>query len=246
MEMLSLDPILNLFFGLALTFGSFSLLASSITEAIASALGWRAATLEQGLKALLNDPNLEGYAKDVLAHAAVNPLSPGLVGDALAAKRPTYIEPSLFAAALTDVLHINANLQQTGETLKTAVGRVTNPQLKEFLTGLEVRAQGNVDQFRAGLAGWFDSAMDRLSGTYKRKVQFWNFMIAALLSAVMNVDALHIAQQLWVQPGLTGSLSATVENPDYPKLYAAWSQSFPFGWQLAPAMPETGIDRAYV
>jgi hypothetical protein len=244
--MLSLDPILNLFVGLALTFGSFSLLASSITEAVASAMGWRAATLEQGLKALLNDPKLEGYAKDVLAHAAVNPLSPGLVGDALATKRPTYIEPSLFAAALTDVLHINTNLQQTGETLKTAIGQVTNPQLKQFLSGLEARAQGNVDEFRAGLAGWFDSAMDRLSGTYKRKVQFWNFAIAAAMAVVMNVDALHIAHQLWVQPGLTGFLSQTVQNPDYPKLYAVWSQSFPFGWQLAPAMPQTGIDQSYI
>ena len=35
--MLSLDPILNLFIGLALTFGSFSLLTGTIVEALASA-----------------------------------------------------------------------------------------------------------------------------------------------------------------------------------------------------------------
>ncbi|MFC7477007.1 hypothetical protein ACFQS7_21755 [Dankookia sp. GCM10030260] len=205
--MLSLDPILNLFIGLALTFGSFSLLTGAMVEAFASALGWRAATLEAGLRQMLNDPKLQGLAKDVLAHAAVNPLSPGAPGGTLDAKRPTYIEPAQFAAALTDVLSLPGQVDQTTASLQAALARVENPQLRQFLDGLLARAKGDVDQFRSGLAAWFDSAMDRLSGGYKRKVQAWNFCLALALAGAMNVDALTIARQLWVQPGLSGSIA---------------------------------------
>jgi hypothetical protein len=208
--MLSLDPILNLFIGLALTFGSFSLLTGAMVEALASAFNWRAATLEAGLRQLLNDPKLQGLAKDVLAHAAVNPLSPGAPGDQLAAKRPAYIEPAQFAAALTDVLTLPDKVDQTTKSLQAALADLQDPQLKQFLSGLLARAKGDVEQFRSGIAAWFDSAMDRVSGGYKRKVQAWNFCLALTLAGAMNIDALTIARQLWVQPGLSGSIADSV------------------------------------
>jgi hypothetical protein len=210
--MLSLDPILNLFIGLALTFGSFSLLTGAMVEALASALGWRAATLDAGLRLMLNDPKLQGLAKDVLAHAAVNPLSPGAPNNKLAAKRPAYIEPAQFAAALTDVLNLPDRVEQTTASLQAALADVKDPQLRQFLGGLLARAKGDVEQFRSGLAAWFDSAMDRVSGGYKRKVQAWNFCLALALAGAMNVDALTIARQLWVQPGLSGSIAEQVRK----------------------------------
>jgi len=210
--MLSLDPILNLFIGLALTFGSFSLLTGAMVEAVASLLGLRSATLDAGLRKMLNDPTLTGLAKDVLAHAAVNPLSPGAPDNKLDSKRPAYIEPAHFAAALTDVLKLPDKVQQTTAAMDAALAGVTDEQLKQFLGGLLARAKGDAEQFRSGVAAWFDSAMDRVSGGYKRKVQLMNFVLALALAGTMNVDALTIAQQLWVQPGLSGSIAEQVRN----------------------------------
>lgn len=255
----SLDPVLNLFLGLALTFGSFSLLTGAMVEALASALGWRAATLEAGLRKMLNDPKLTGLAKQVLAHAAVNPLSPGAPAGKLDAKRPAYIEPTQFAAALTDVLDLPDKADRTVASLQATLAKLENPQLEQFLGGLLARAKGDMDQFRAGLAAWFDSAMDRVSGSYKRKVQAWNFCLALGLAGMMNVDALTIARQLWVQPGLSNSIAeqlrqafpppvakpaedgasgaaaaspakASAEQVPYDSLYDLWSKSLPFGW----------------
>lgn len=253
--MLALDPVLNLFIGLALTFGSFSLLTGAMVEALASALGWRAATLEAGLRKMLNDPKLTGLAKQVLAHAAVNPLSPGAPDGKLDAKRPAYIEPTQFAAALTDVLDLPDKADRTVASLQATLAKLENPQLEQFLGGLLARAKGDMDQFRSGLAAWFDSAMDRVSGSYKRKVQAWNFCLALALAGTMNVDALTIARQLWVQPGLSGSIAeqvrknyppavarsdigggssaaadAATEKVLYDNLYELWSKSLPFGW----------------
>jgi hypothetical protein len=53
--MLSLDAILNLSIGLALTFGSFSLRTGTIVEALASAWNWRSKTLAAGIGQMLND-----------------------------------------------------------------------------------------------------------------------------------------------------------------------------------------------
>src|SRR5271165_6397494 len=100
---MQINSVLNMFLGLALTFGSVALLVTAITEAFASALSWRSNTLLQGLTQLLNDPQLKGLALDVLNHGAVNPLSSGTARPAPAGMmpdltaKPTYIEPGNFA-----------------------------------------------------------------------------------------------------------------------------------------------------
>jgi hypothetical protein len=258
--MLSLDPILNLFIGLALTFGSFSLLTGAIVEALASARAWRSKTLVHGIGQMLNDTKLQGVAAQVLSHAAVNPLLTMAPDGTSNAKRPAYIEPAQFAAALTDILRLPERVENTAEQFQAALAEVKDPQLNQFLAGLLARAKGDMAQVRSGIAAWFDSAMDRVSGAYKRKAQRWNFIVALLLAAGMNVNALAVAQQLWVQPGLSASLAQSVrgtlpplvagpapaaegtagaeagqpqadpQGQAYDRLYSLWSRSLPFGW----------------
>jgi hypothetical protein len=215
--MLSLDPILNLFIGLALTFGSFSLLTGTIVEALASARNWRSKTPVTGIGQMLNDTTLQGVAAKVLEHPAVNPLLAVAPDGQLNAKRPAYIEPAQFAAALVDVLKIPEQIEDGADRLEAALMHVEDPQLRRFLAGLLTRAKGDMAQFRSGIAAWFDSAMDRVSGGYKRNVQLWNFLVALLLAAGMKVNALAVAQQLWVQPGLSASLMESVRATTSPR-----------------------------
>jgi hypothetical protein len=51
------STVLDLAIGLIFTFLIISLITSTATEAISSASGWRANTLLQGIKDLLNDQN---------------------------------------------------------------------------------------------------------------------------------------------------------------------------------------------
>jgi hypothetical protein len=51
-------------------------------EAIASLFAVRAKTLRAGIAQLLNDPNYEALAKEIYAHAAVNPRGDGTVTSA--------------------------------------------------------------------------------------------------------------------------------------------------------------------
>jgi hypothetical protein len=55
-------------------------------------------------------------------------------------------------------------------------------------------------KFRNELARWFDNAMDRLSGVYKRKTQAWSFALALIMAAVLNVSAIDVGLALWQRP----------------------------------------------
>ena len=237
-----LNGTLNLFIGLALAFGCVSLMVSTITEGLASALGWRAATLLTGMKALLNDPALDGLALDILNHAGANPLSSGTTPRGKApAVMPSYIAPTQFAAAMIDSLQkAPGQAAAATATLRQSIlDNVKNEQIQTLLLGQLARAGDDVNAFRQGLADWFDTAMARLSGRYKRNVQLVSFAIGLALAAALNVDAIRIAHVLWVQPDLAANV--TVPDGDVGKATAYFLQNFPLGWTAGPGFAPVSV-----
>jgi hypothetical protein len=57
-------------------------------------------------------------------------------------------------------------------------------------------AQGDLDVVRANLEDWYDSAMDRVSGWYKRSTQWVIVLIALAVVIVGNVNTIVIANYL--------------------------------------------------
>ncbi|HYR61560.1 MAG TPA: hypothetical protein VET24_02860 [Actinomycetota bacterium] len=64
------------------------------------------------------------------------------------------------------------------------------------------------DKFIAMIEEWFNGAMDRLSGWYKRRTQLLLLGYAAVLTLGFNVDTIHLATTLY----RNGPLSAAVAN----------------------------------
>ena len=56
---------------------------------------------------------------------------------------------------------------------------------------------------------WFNSAMDRVSGEYKRRTQVWLFFIALLVAILMNADSIGMWRQLSSNQQLRDSLAST-------------------------------------
>lgn len=54
----------------------------------------------------------------------------------------------------------------------------------------------NLDDFTKRLDSWYDDSMNRVSGWYKRQVQFILFSIGILIGILFNVDVLSIASKL--------------------------------------------------
>jgi len=228
------STILDLATGLIFTFLVISLIASAVTEGVASALSWRAKTLLQGVKDLLNDQQFTGLALDIYNHDLVNPRSNGLATSAgkLTAK-PSYIEPTQFAAALIDVVglvpggNVAALQQQIGAKIK-------DQQLKTMLTGFVDRTAGDIDRVRDDVASWFDNSMDRVAGAYKRKTQLYSFFIALAVAIALNVDTITIATALWRQPMLVKQLPTLSDGMKPTDGYDDLRKSgLPFGWGTA-------------
>jgi len=75
-------------------------------------------------------------------------------------------------------------------------GSVMPIELKTALLALMDNAGSNLDKAQANLEHWFDAAMDRVSGTYKRKSHMFVVIIAVLITVLSNVDTLQVADSL--------------------------------------------------
>ena len=200
------STVLEVAVGMIVCFGSIALIASSVQEAVASMLRWRAKTLFTGVTDLLNGQSL---VLDVYNHALVNPRSDGkatTLADIPSKYAPSYIEPENFAQAVVDSLQKG---QVAFSALRPVIVAITDVQLRTCLLWMYDRAAGDVNRFEADIAHWFDSAMDRISGAYKRKSQFWTFVFALAIAVGFNVDAHQIMATLWAL-NVNGHAPATV------------------------------------
>ncbi len=111
---------------------------------------------------------------------------------------------------------------------------------------------GDMDKFVASLEGWFNGAMDRLSGWYKRRTQLFLIGYAVVLTAAVNVDSITIATTLYRNgPERAAVAAAAQKAPDIATaqdaIRKASDLSLPIGWVRrtnATIDPATGIDSA--
>lgn len=99
-------------------------------------------------------------------------------------------------------------LTEARDKVVTVQDNVVPPQLKTALLALMDNAGTNLNKAQENLEQWFNDAMDRVSGVYKRKSQFWIVLIAAVVTIAANVDSLQVADSLSRDKALRESLVA--------------------------------------
>lgn len=214
------STILDVAAGVIFGFLAVSLFTSAAVEAINSLFKLRSRSLLSGIKALVNDPKFTGLAKQLYQHAAISPRGPG--GDRPLARAPAYVDPLQFAAALLDVTGLSAvGATETARApgpeavaaLRAKLAELGDPQIKQLLGGLIERTAGDLGLVEAGVAAWFDSGMDRVSGAFKRWTQLATVVIALAISIAINVDTIRLATLLWEQPMLAATIQASSSLP---------------------------------
>jgi hypothetical protein len=266
------SDILEVATGVVFVFVLISTICTAIRESLEAWLKTRASYLEFGIRELLQDRKGTGLAKGVFEHPLVFGLYSGNYAPRASEERPimwksggnlpSYIPSANFALALMDIaargpVNTGATPSTGGSSLSLAqirahVGEIGNPQVQRALLTAIDSAQGDFDRARSNIEAWYDSAMDRVSGWYKRSTQWCLFWVALVLAAGLNINTITIADYLYRHDAERSALVSTIDKT------AATAQTsdtykeakdelgelrLPMGWSDGWGAPRTHAER---
>ena len=213
------STMLDVAVGIVFVFVLLSTVCSAIREGIEAKLKTRAAYLERGIRELLHDLDGKGLAQNLFNHPLIFALySGGYRGAAQQGNHrprllarggslPSYIPARSFAIALLDIAARGPVTDDVSsdpaapvlsiDSIRSSVLNLRNPPVQRALLTAIDSASGDLDRARANIEAWYDSAMDRVSGWYKRTTHWIIFWIALVLAVGLNIDTLAIADYLY-------------------------------------------------
>ena len=100
---------------------------------------------------------------------------------------------------------------RTLEQLRKGISGLSNEKLKEALTTLLQDVETGLEEAKRRISAWFDGAMDRVSGWYKRRTQWVLFALAVTMAALLNADAIVITQTLLHDSRLREAVASAAE-----------------------------------
>lgn len=201
------STVLDIAIGIVFIYLMLSLVVTAANELLAALIKARGNTLWRGICNLLptGDPSAtssvgkKNFAQAVYDH----PLVDGLAQSS----RPSYIPSRVFALALLDTVAETTDGKIEVEALRPKIAALPD-SLRKPLQLLLHEANGDLEQFKLHIEVWFNHAMDRVSGWYKRIVQYVLFGIAGLLTVLLNVDTVLLINHLSRDSALRASLVA--------------------------------------
>jgi hypothetical protein len=139
----------------------------------------------------------------------------------IASSRPSYLSSSTFATALAQTLQklYQGQGHQFADFAQTIAALPDGP-LKSTLRGFVASARGDAERTRRAVEDWFDEAMARVTGWYKRRTQAMLFMVGFVVAVGLNIDSMHVANQLWKEPTLRAAMVAQATKVNEAKVQA--------------------------
>ena len=201
------SAILDTVIGLVLVFLIFSLIASALREVVEQVVKLRAVDLERGIGELLAGKN-PALLQRIYTHPFVSALYRGEYSSKMAKRDlPSYIPLSNFALALMDEVvrgRKDGTFDATAAApvitlleLRRSVANIDNANVQRVILSALDTAQGDLGRAQETIEAWYNSAMDRVSGRYKKRTQFVLLIIGMLIAMVGNVNPVRIARYLY-------------------------------------------------
>ncbi|MGZ5436846.1 MAG: hypothetical protein ACXWID_02705 [Pyrinomonadaceae bacterium] len=198
------SQVIDVAIGMVFVYLLLSLVCSAANELIETFLKNRAKKLEAGIRSLLNN---DALADQIYKHP--------LVSGYFDKRKPSYIPSRTFAQALLNVVAPSATadtvtspnaVQAVRDTVANLPDNHAAASIKDALLALIDDAQGDINKLRLNIQNWYDGAMDRVSGWYKRRVHIIIIILGLLITIGMNVDSIAIFRALSNDKALRESL----------------------------------------
>jgi hypothetical protein len=227
--------------GLGSLFLLLSLMASATNEIIEGFMKKRAKDLAEGIKELAGSDKPEAFLNQFYNHGLINSLFKGQYDPNSDKNLPSYIPSLNFALAVIDIAKghektaaeapkvLDAQVSPAAETVnaakatgvteakttdadaKAAVEAVLPHNIRTALNTLKAAAGADVEKYEKNVEDWYNSAMDRVSGWYKRRSQWIIFLIGLGLAIIANADCINYAKRLSTDASLRQSVVAYAE-----------------------------------
>jgi hypothetical protein len=130
-------------------------------------------------------------------------------------KLPSYIPARTFALALWNMAGDSLSGSDTTdlEKIKTVIRqKVPHVELQQALITLIDEAGGDFDKARKNIEEWYNAAMDRVSGWYKRRVQIILLLLGFGMAVALNADSINIGKALFQDDALRRSIVDQAEK----------------------------------
>lgn len=235
------STILEVGIGVVFVFGLVSLICTAVRETLEAWFKTRAAFLEHGIRELLHDKQAQGLARKFYDHPLIYGLFDGDYTPRASLQRPgawtkggdlpSYIPARNFAVALFDIATRGPATSATSTdsaprlslvNIRNNILNLQNERVQRaMLTAIDT-AQGDLNQAQKNLEDWYNSAMDRVSGAYKRSTQWVLFWVGLGVAVALNVNTITIAHYLYHNDDARTVLVAQAEA--YSKASATTSQ----------------------
>ncbi|HEY3026644.1 MAG TPA: hypothetical protein VGJ55_10885 [Pyrinomonadaceae bacterium] len=200
------SAILDVVIGLIFVYLLLAMLCTATNEWIATLSKSRAKMLKKGIAELLGNQPMgddKGGSDAFVAEFYRHPLMTSMMKDG---NHPAYISARTFSMIVTDLM----SAKQTGTLafadFEQGVRSLPEGDVKSALLALLQHSQQDVAAAQNAIEGWFNDAMDRVSGWYKRRTQTWTIIVALAITLLANADTIHIARRLWTDPVLRSAI----------------------------------------
>jgi hypothetical protein len=265
---------LEVVIGIIFIFLLVSIICSAVREVIESLLKSRAAYLEYGIRELLHDRDALGLARNLYEHPLIWGLygggyTPGKVGAhppllAKGGNLPSYIPTRNFALALMDIAARGAVTDAVSgdpespvvsvESIRRNVQNLGNVAVQRVLLSAIDASQDDLDRTRLALEAWYDSAMDRVSGWYKRSTSWVIFWIGLAVAIALNVNTITVADYLYRNDAARAALVARAQTAvtDTGYLHRSYAEAkagldsagLPVGWDRGWGAPRPASEHS--
>jgi hypothetical protein len=201
------SQVLDVFIGIVFVYLILSIMCTAANEMIASLFAMRARNLAKGISNLLADNRIKGLDELFYDHPLIKSLYRGK-------RKPSYIPDHTFSLAFLDGIGpFEGKGERAISGIRAAVSALKDDSaLKRLLSIFLQQAGDDFTKLQANIETWFNDAMSRVEGWYKRKSQVITIILAVLLTGATNADTLLIANRLYTDPSLRAAVVAQAQE----------------------------------